>query len=87
MHRSSSTSRASDEFAVSLLPPAPALGYANGACSSSSEDLPRYNPVSDASKKEKGLHQKTMAEKSIHLIPLILILCGLILWFFSDTVG
>ncbi|KAJ0030787.1 hypothetical protein Pint_13067 [Pistacia integerrima] len=49
MHRSSSTSRASDEFLVNLLPAA-----SSPVKALSSDDLPIYDPVSEATKKEIG---------------------------------
>ncbi|KDP32360.1 hypothetical protein JCGZ_13285 [Jatropha curcas] len=80
MHRSSSTSRAADELSVNfssddnIVSPVKTL---------SSTDLPIYKSSSDASKKEIGLHQKSVGENAVHLIPLILLLCALILWLFS----
>ena len=43
-----------------------------------------YDPISDATKKEMSMHHKSSGENAIHLIPLVLILCALILWVFSD---
>lgn len=79
MHRSSSTCRASDEFLVNLLP----MAASSPVKALSSDDLPIYDPVSEATKKEIALHQKSIAENAIHLIPLVLFLCALILWVFS----
>ncbi|RVW47477.1 hypothetical protein CK203_086512 [Vitis vinifera] len=81
MYRSASTSRASDEFLVNLLPAA--MG-STPLKTSASEDLPMYDPISDATKKEMSMHHKSSGENAIHLIPLLLILCALILWVFSD---
>lgn len=85
MHRSSSSCRASDEFLVNLLPAAMAMKTSSPVNVLSSDDLPIYNPVSDATKKEIALHQKSIAENAIHLIPFVLFLCALILWVFSRT--
>ncbi|KAG6718750.1 hypothetical protein I3843_04G158600 [Carya illinoinensis] len=81
MHRSSSTSRASDEFLLNLLPadmgsPPPLM--------KSADELPTYHSISDATKKDAALHTRSSGENAIHLIPLVLILCGLILWIFSS---
>ena len=83
MHRSLSTSRASDEFLVNLLPPAmdsPPLKAAT------SNDLPMHNSISDATKKDIALYRKSSGENAIHIIPLVLILCVFILWIFSHPV-
>lgn len=84
MHRSSSTSLASDEFLVNLSPadmgsppPMKAAAFI--------DDLPMYNTISDhATKKEIAAQHRSSGENAIHLIPLVLILCGLILWIFSN---
>ncbi|KAI3524512.1 hypothetical protein L1887_03170 [Cichorium endivia] len=77
MHRSSSATMfrtTTDEYFLNLLPPV-----------KPSEDLPVYNPISpDGTKKE---HYKSPRENAIHLIPVVLILCGFILWFFSHPIG
>ncbi|KAM7509044.1 hypothetical protein LguiA_019497 [Lonicera macranthoides] len=75
----SSTSRASDEFLVNLSP------AGKGSPSLKTDDLPVYIPISDTNKKEVAPHYKSSAENAIHIIPLILILSALILWFFSHT--
>ncbi|KAL7600078.1 hypothetical protein Lser_V15G24039 [Lactuca serriola] len=76
MHRSSSatTFRTSDEYFLNLLPP--------GKLSKPppDDDLPVYNPISPNGTKE---HYNSSRENTIHLIPLVLLLCGFILWFFS----
>ncbi|KAK3210841.1 hypothetical protein Dsin_015547 [Dipteronia sinensis] len=87
MYRSASTSRASDEFLVNLLPEAAVAPVnsspAKASASHHHDDLPIYNPISDATKKELALHHKSQGENAIHLIPLLLIFCGFILWLFS----
>ncbi|KAJ4708326.1 Transmembrane protein [Melia azedarach] len=83
MHRSSSTSRASDEFLVNMLPASVTMGSPT-LKTVASDDLPIYDhPISDATKKEMAMHHKSMGENAIHLIPLVLILCAFILWLFS----
>lgn len=52
---------------------------------SSLDDLPVYDTNSDhVTKKEIGLHHHhPSGENVIHLIPLVLFLCGFTLWIFS----
>ncbi|KAK9275274.1 hypothetical protein L1049_022536 [Liquidambar formosana] len=77
MHRSSSTSRVSDEFFNhSSSSPAPPVRPTSDA-----DKLPTYNPDSHVAKKERS--RLRSAENAIHLIPLVLVLCAIILWFFS----
>ncbi|GAY50558.1 hypothetical protein WN943_000740 [Citrus x changshan-huyou] len=91
MHRSSSsTSRASDEFMVNMLPASLGVTMASSSpllASDHDRDLPTYAniPISDATKKEMAaMHRKSsLGENAIHLIPLLLIFCALILWLFS----
>ncbi|KAI3409307.1 uncharacterized protein J3R85_019483 [Psidium guajava] len=81
MHRLSSVSRDSDEFLVNLLPASTALSALRD---SSANDLPLFrHPSSDLTKKESGAHLKSPGENAIHLIPLLLFLCALILWLCS----
>ncbi|KAB1209022.1 hypothetical protein CJ030_MR6G010461 [Morella rubra] len=82
MYRSSSTSRASDEFLVNLVPAEMGSPPQKAA---SSDDLPIYNSFPDATKKEVAFPNRSPGEETIHLIPLVLVLCGLILWIFSDS--
>ncbi|KAF6158812.1 hypothetical protein GIB67_012455 [Kingdonia uniflora] len=77
MHRSASTIRTSEEFYVHG-----GGGGGGSSHTSDNEELPMYDPVSDFAKKEK-LRMK-FAENAIHLIPLILVLCAITLWFFSN---
>ncbi|CAN1805471.1 hypothetical protein LINPERHAP1_LOCUS24286 [Linum perenne] len=44
--------------------------------------LPTYDPASNAAKKEKS--RLRSAENAVHFIPLLLLGCAVILWFFSD---
>ncbi|KAJ0971252.1 hypothetical protein J5N97_019211 [Dioscorea zingiberensis] len=75
MHRSASTTRASDEYLVSM---------AQGGSRSVMEmdQLPTYDPQSEAAKKE--ILRARFAQNMVHLIPLVLIFCALVLWFFSN---
>ncbi|EXB76291.1 hypothetical protein L484_025649 [Morus notabilis] len=79
MQRSSSTSRASDDFLVNF---SPTFFVSSPMNSAASDDLPLYDPNSEATKKEIGMH-KLIGENAIHIIPLVLLLCGFILWIFS----
>ncbi|OAY56772.1 hypothetical protein MANES_02G043601v8 [Manihot esculenta] len=46
------------------------------------QQLPTYDPLSHVAKKEKS--RLRSAENAIHLIPLVLVLCAIILWIFSS---
>lgn len=86
MHRSSSYSssaRASDECLVNFSP-------STLKVVDSSEDLllPIYNKdaISDEVLKKDLCVNPTAGERALHLIPMVLILTGLILWWFSHPV-
>ncbi|KAL8136647.1 hypothetical protein V2J09_002648 [Rumex salicifolius] len=90
MHRSSSTTRVSDEyFKVSSSSPTQGSPAGNqrlpvdGSVSSDSQ-LPVYSPSSYVAKRERS--RTRFAENAVHLIPLILVVCAVILWFFSHPV-
>ncbi|KAK9984777.1 hypothetical protein SO802_034302 [Lithocarpus litseifolius] len=84
MHRSSSTSQVSSELFSSQ-------SQSKSRTSSSSSDndqqqeqellLPTYDPLSHVAKKQ--LSRLRSAQSAVHLIPLVLLLCAIILWFFS----
>ncbi|XWS49154.1 hypothetical protein CRYUN_Cryun13aG0139300 [Craigia yunnanensis] len=85
MHRSSSSSTVSDEFFIN----SSSLSQSQSSKQQSSEtvplnpqQLPTYNPLSHAAKKERS--RLRSAENAIHIIPLVLVLCAIILWFFSS---
>ncbi|KAJ9147655.1 hypothetical protein P3X46_029790 [Hevea brasiliensis] len=46
------------------------------------QQLPTYDPLSHVAKKERS--RLRSAENAIHLIPLVLVLCAIILWIFSS---
>ncbi|EYU19462.1 hypothetical protein ABFS82_01G104600 [Erythranthe guttata] len=73
MYRPVSSSRVSDEFFSNQSPAA-----------DTEEQLPTYNPESHVAKKDKS--RLRSAEAAVHIIPLLLILCAVILWFFSSPV-
>ncbi|CAO2819462.1 unnamed protein product [Amaranthus hypochondriacus] len=91
MHRSSSNTRVADDFyrnsSSFFSSPATAIdddnshGNGNG---NGNGNLPIYNPGSYPAKKEKS--RLRSAENAIHLIPLVLVLCAIILWFSSNPV-
>ncbi|GLT49123.1 hypothetical protein SLA2020_227020 [Shorea laevis] len=75
MHRSSSSCRVSDEYCVK------SSTLKDTETEQSREQLPTYNPLSHAAKRERS--RLRSAENAVHLIPLVLVLCAVILWFFS----
>ncbi|KAK2970431.1 hypothetical protein RJ640_000148 [Escallonia rubra] len=72
MNRSSSSTRVSDEFYGPNTTPAP------------DDELPTYNPQSFVAKKERS--RLRSAEAAVHIIPLLLVICAIVLWFFSNPV-
>ncbi|KAM1575436.1 hypothetical protein ACFX15_031321 [Malus domestica] len=44
--------------------------------------LPTYDPLSHVARKER--RRIRSAENAIHLIPVLLVLCAIVLWFFSN---
>lgn len=90
MHRSSSNTRVADEYYrnSSSFFSSPALNNDNDGNGNGNGDvngnLPMYSPGSHPAKKEKS--RLKSAENAIHLIPLVLLLCAIILWFFSNPV-
>lgn len=88
MYRSGSFARASSEYLVNLgtagkggsPAPAPKILIKGG-------DLPVYNPGIDVLKKENSGKSSSSGEKAIHLIPLLLGACFLVLWLFSEPVS
>nr|KYP51142.1 hypothetical protein KK1_027059 [Cajanus cajan] len=81
MHRSSSVSRASGESLVDIS--AIALAFPSLKMGDSHALPIHHHSLSDVTKKEFTLHAKPFAHKAIHLIPLVLLFCALILWIFS----
>lgn len=83
MYRSASASRVSDEYLVNMSPAAKGSSFPKMLIAA--DDLhTNYHPISDATKKDVSL--KSPGEKAVHLIPLVLTICALILWFFSKPV-
>ncbi|KAJ0629648.1 hypothetical protein HanOQP8_Chr17g0658321 [Helianthus annuus] len=75
MHRSSSAAKVSGDD------PLPQNHRATS--DETSDELPTYNPQSYIAIKEQN--QIRSAEAAIHLIPCLLVICAIILWFFSDS--
>ncbi|XP_057810031.1 uncharacterized protein LOC131024529 isoform X2 [Salvia miltiorrhiza] len=78
MYRSGSSTRVSDEFFSS---PSSAADVEQQQQQQLQQLLPTYNPESHLAKKERV--RLRSAEAAVHLIPIMLIICAVILWFFS----
>ncbi|KAI3713291.1 hypothetical protein L1987_71865 [Smallanthus sonchifolius] len=78
MHRSWRSAK--DSGVLSYHPPPQSYRSTSDAIS---EVLPTYNPHSYIATKEQN--QIRSAEAAIHLIPFLLVVCAIILWFFTDT--
>ncbi|KAM7491786.1 hypothetical protein LguiA_034707 [Lonicera macranthoides] len=84
MYRSASSTRISEDYFNYNTSP-PKVSSAMRALSLESSELPLYEPFSTSSevaKKDKS--RLKFGENGVHLIPIILILCAFILWFFSN---
>lgn len=87
MYRSASWNRFSDEYYSHSSPsPAPSSKPGQSLRLSSSFDhgneLPTNDPVAEMVKREKA--RVKFAETAVHVIPLVLLLCAVVLWFFSN---
>ncbi|XP_022682427.1 uncharacterized protein LOC111257344 [Setaria italica] len=50
------------------------------------DHLPTYDPRSDAAKKEAlDASRADLARTLVHLVPVVVLLCGLLLWSLSNT--
>ncbi|KAK3164757.1 hypothetical protein QOZ80_1AG0024190 [Eleusine coracana subsp. coracana] len=90
MHRSSS-------YYLSSSSSAPSSSSATAGTSSSSgpsgaagaldvDQLPTYDPRSDAAKKEAlDASRAGLARTLVHVVPIVVLLCGLLLWSLSAT--
>ncbi|PSS34385.1 TRNA(Ile)-lysidine synthase [Actinidia chinensis var. chinensis] len=83
MHRSASSNRVPDDY-VKLHSPSPSSKVSPSlrALSLEAGELPLFEPMSEVSKKDKS--RAKFAENGVHIIPLVLLLCALTLWFFSN---
>lgn len=86
MYRSTSVARASNEYLVSFAAAASAAKTTWAPKMLMTDDLPTYNnnPSPDVPKKESS--HNLSREKAIHLVPLLLVACFLILWLFSKPI-
>ncbi|KAL3521371.1 hypothetical protein ACH5RR_019520 [Cinchona calisaya] len=83
MYRSASTTRVTDDhFNYLSSAPSSKVSTALRALSLETNELPTYEPLSEASKKERS--RAKFAENAVHIIPLVLLFCALILWVFSN---
>ncbi|KAK9715265.1 hypothetical protein RND81_06G154000 [Saponaria officinalis] len=81
MYRSASVTRFSDEFSINVTPAAKI--FLPGLRGTNDEDeLPIYG----VNKKQNGVAKKLQANSVIHVIPIILFLCGFILWLSSHPI-
>ncbi|MED6114806.1 hypothetical protein PIB30_083945 [Stylosanthes scabra] len=80
MHRSASWNRFSDDYfkhsTTSLTP-----GHRSYSVFDNST-LPTYDPIAELAKREKA--RVKFAENAVHVIPLVLLVCALALWIFSN---
>ncbi|KAF0898607.1 hypothetical protein E2562_008190 [Oryza meyeriana var. granulata] len=88
MHRSSSyylssTASSSSSSLAAMVGPS---GTAAGVVMDVDQLLPTYDPQSDAGKKEAlDASLTNLAHTLVHLVPVVVLLCGLLLWSFSTT--
>eukprot|EP00268_Persea_americana_P045058 TRINITY_DN45749_c0_g1_i2.p1 TRINITY_DN45749_c0_g1~~TRINITY_DN45749_c0_g1_i2.p1 ORF type:complete len:121 (-),score=8.05 TRINITY_DN45749_c0_g1_i2:385-747(-) len=54
-----------------------------GPKSNNMDHLPKYDPHSHVAKRKTS--RLKAALNSVHIIPVIVVLCSIILWFFSDS--
>ncbi|KAL6985900.1 hypothetical protein U1Q18_019274 [Sarracenia purpurea var. burkii] len=81
MHRSSIENRVLEElFNGSSSSSSPSHTF--GRDSVAADQLPTYNPQSHVAKKQRN--RVRSVETTVHLIPLLLVLCAIILWLFSN---
>ncbi|GKC82465.1 hypothetical protein Tco_1138182 [Tanacetum coccineum] len=85
MFRSVSTSRVLDDSYYTHSPTSKAVSPALRALALEANELPQYETSSFPStpKKDK-IGRARFSEKAVHLIPLVLMLCALVLWFLSN---
>lgn len=79
MYRSSSWTRGSDDYYSSANGAGLRMSSSGGE---SDTELPMYDPVTEMAKKEKS--KAKFAENAVHIIPLVLLFCALVLWLFSN---
>ncbi|KAI5670307.1 hypothetical protein M9H77_10671 [Catharanthus roseus] len=82
MYRSASTNRVTDDHYSSATSASSKVSAALRALSLEANELPVYEPLSETAKKERS--RLKFAENAVHLIPVVLLLCAFILWFFCN---
>ncbi|CAA2971451.1 unnamed protein product [Olea europaea subsp. europaea] len=86
MYRSTSTNRVTDDRYNYHLSSSPSSSKGSSpalrALSLEANELPVYEPLSEAAKKERA--RAKFAENAIHIIPIVLLLCAFVLWFLSN---
>ena len=86
MHRSSSYYLQSSSSSVSPSAGAAATGPSSTAGVMDVDQLPTYDPRSDVAKKEAlDASRADLARALVHLIPVVVLLCGLLLWSLSNS--
>ncbi|XP_057471542.1 uncharacterized protein LOC130760305 [Actinidia eriantha] len=83
MHRSASANRVPDDYVkLHSSLPSSKVSPSLRALSLEVNELPLFESMSEVSKKDKS--RAKFAENGVHIIPLVLLLCALVLWFFSN---
>ncbi|KAL8192819.1 hypothetical protein R6Q57_027267 [Mikania cordata] len=87
MFRSVSTSRVSDDTYYSIYshsPTSKAVSPALRALALEANEVPQHESSPFSMPKKDKFGRSRFSEKSVHVIPLILLLCALVLWLFSN---
>ncbi|KQK08686.1 uncharacterized protein LOC106866158 [Brachypodium distachyon] len=91
MHRSSSYYLQSSSSATTVSSAAASVaggpgGNSNNAAAMGVDQLPTYDPLSDAAKKEAlDASRGNLTHPLVHLVPVVVLLCALLLWSLSTT--
>jgi hypothetical protein len=87
MHRSSSYYlSSSSSSSASAAAAASVPGGPSGNAGIDVDQLPTYDPQSDAAKKEAlDASRANLAHALVHLVPVVVLLCGVLLWSLSTT--
>ena len=82
MHRSASWNRFSDDYFKHATTSSPSSGHRSSYSMFDGNNLPTYDPIAELAKRERA--RVKFAENAVHVIPLVLIICAIILWLFSN---
>ena len=82
MHRSASWNRFSDDYFKHATTSSPSSGHRSSYSMFDGNNLPTYDPIAELAKRERA--RVKFAENAVHVIPLVLIVCAIILWLFSN---